>query len=58
VTADIICGKDDLPSLVDAARWLADHIPDAKLAWIPDARHASVLEQPDAALALMRKFLR
>jgi 3-oxoadipate enol-lactonase len=54
----VVCGKDDLPSLIDSARWLADHIPDAKLAWIPGARHASVLEQPSVALALMRNFLR
>ena len=54
----VMCGKDDLPSLIDSARWLAEHIPHAKLAWLPDARHASVLEQPDVALGLMRDFLR
>jgi 3-oxoadipate enol-lactonase len=53
----IMCGKDDLPSFLDAAQWLADHIPDAKLAWLPDARHAAVLEQPNVALAQMRDFL-
>lgn len=54
----VICGKDDLPCFLDAAQWLADHISNAKLAWLADARHAAVLEQPSVALALMRDFLK
>lgn len=54
----VICGDDDVPSFQDAARWLADNIADARLEWIAGARHASVLERPDTALALMREFLR
>ena len=54
----VMCGKDDLPCFLDAAQWLADHIPGANLAWIPGARHAAVLEQPSVALALMRDFLK
>jgi pimeloyl-ACP methyl ester carboxylesterase len=53
----VICGDDDIPSFLDAARWLAATIPDAKLAWLAGARHASVLEQPEEARRLMRDFL-
>lgn len=54
----ILCGDDDVPAFLDAARWLADNIPDASLEWIPGTRHASVLERPDIAVAKMRDFLR
>ena len=53
----VICGDDDIPSFHDAARWLAANIPGAHLSWIAGTRHASVLEKPDQALALMRAFL-
>src|SRR4029077_8524806 len=54
----VVCGDDDIPSFLEAARWLAAEIPQAELAWIEGAKHASVLEQPDEALRLMRSFLR
>jgi 3-oxoadipate enol-lactonase len=54
----VICGDDDIPSFLDAAHWLAGNIRAAELAWIAGARHASVLEKPDAAVRLMRDFLR
>jgi 3-oxoadipate enol-lactonase len=54
----VVCGDDDIPSFRDAARWLASHIRNAKLAWIGRARHASVLEKPEEARGLMRDFLR
>ena len=53
----VVCGDDDIPSFRDAARWLAATIPHAELAWLKGARHASVIEQPDAARRLMRNFL-
>ncbi|HZP75546.1 MAG TPA: alpha/beta fold hydrolase [Pseudolabrys sp.] len=53
----VVCGDDDIPSFLDAARWLAGNIKNAKLAWIAKARHASVIERPAEALALMRGFL-
>ncbi len=53
----VMCGDNDIPSFLDAARWLGAHIDKARLAWITDARHASVLEQPAQALRLMREFL-
>ena len=54
----VVCGDDDIPSFLEAARWLAAEIPRAELAWIKGAKHASVLEQPDEARRLMRTFLR
>jgi len=54
----VVCGDEDIPSFIDAARWLAKNIPDAHSAWIARARHASVLERPKEALRLMGDFLR
>jgi 3-oxoadipate enol-lactonase len=53
----VVCGDDDIPSFLVAARWLAAAIPTAELAWIKGAKHASVLENPDEARRLMRTFL-
>ena len=54
----VICGDDDIPSFLEAARWLTANIKGAKLEWLPGARHASVIEQPDRTIALLRDFLR
>jgi len=54
----VLCGDDDIPSFLDAARWLATHIAEAKLSWIAGARHASVLEYPQDAMHLIRGFSR
>lgn len=53
----VVCGSEDIPEFVEAARWLADTIPDARLEWLPNARHASLLEQPEAFNALLREHL-
>ncbi len=53
----VACGEEDIPSFLEAARWLASSIPNAELAWIAGARHASVLEKPEEARRLMRNFL-
>lgn len=53
----VICGDDDILSFLDAARLLAVSIPDTKLEWISGTRHASVLEKPADAVALLRSFL-
>lgn len=53
----VMCGENDIPSFLDAARWLADNIKDARLAWLPQARHASVIEYPELALKLISEFL-
>jgi 3-oxoadipate enol-lactonase len=53
----VICGDDDIPSFLDAARWLSTHIEGAQLSWIDAARHASVLEQPEFAARTIQSFL-
>lgn len=53
----VVCGEQDVPPFLDAARWLAANIRDARLAWLAPARHCSVLEQPEAFLARLREFL-
>jgi 3-oxoadipate enol-lactonase len=54
----VICGEDDIPSFLEAARWLQQNIANARLAWIPGTRHASVIEKPDEAIRLLREFLK
>jgi len=53
----VICGDQDVPSFLDSARWLAANIGSARLEWLAPARHASVLEQPEAFARLLRDFL-
>jgi 3-oxoadipate enol-lactonase len=53
----VVCGNNDIPSFLEAACWLASIVRDARLEWIPDTRHASVLEKPEDALERMRAFL-
>jgi 3-oxoadipate enol-lactonase len=45
-TTLVICGEQDIPSFLDAARWLGTNIRGARVAWLAPARHASILEQP------------
>ena len=53
----IVCGDQESPAFQDAARWLEANIGDTRLQFLSPARHASVLEQPDAFVALARAFL-
>jgi 3-oxoadipate enol-lactonase len=52
----VVCGDNDIPSFLEAARWLASNIASARLSWIPKTRHASMIEAPERALQLMRDF--
>jgi 3-oxoadipate enol-lactonase len=54
----VICGDEDIPSFLEASRHLSSTIRHATLSWIAQARHASVLERPDAGLQLMAAFLK
>jgi 3-oxoadipate enol-lactonase len=54
----VVCGDDDIPSFLDAARWLAGNISDAELLWIAGTRHASVLEKPQFAVQAISDFMR
>jgi 3-oxoadipate enol-lactonase len=53
----VVCGDQDLPSFLDAARWLAETIPGARLEWLAPAKHASMLEQPEKFSAALLNFL-
>ncbi len=53
----VVCGDNDVPPFLDAARWLAETIPQTRLAWLGPARHASILEQPEAFRRAVREFL-
>ena len=53
----VICGDDDIPSFLDAARWLSANVAGAELSWIPGTRHASVIENSQNAVRTMKTFL-
>ena len=42
----VVCGADDAPPFVAAARDLGERLPEARVVWLSPARHAGVLEQP------------
>jgi 3-oxoadipate enol-lactonase len=52
----VVCGDNDIASFLDAACWLSANIPNARLAWLPKTRHASIIEAPERALQLMREL--
>jgi pimeloyl-ACP methyl ester carboxylesterase len=53
----VLCGDSDMPPFLDAARWLAENVPQARLDWRGPARRASILEQPEAFRRAVREFL-
>jgi 3-oxoadipate enol-lactonase len=53
----VICGKQDIPSFIDAAHQLQSEIAGSELIWLEPARHASILEQPDAFTRALSSFL-
>ena len=53
----VICGDQEQPPFQQAARFLQDNIKGARLEYLSPAKHASVLEQPQAFQKLMRDFL-
>jgi 3-oxoadipate enol-lactonase len=53
----IVCGDQEMPPFLDAARWLEANIRGARLQWLSPARHASVLQQPEAFVRAASKFL-
>jgi hypothetical protein len=53
----VLCGDSESTAFLDAADWLAANIRGAKLAHVPHAAHASVLEQPGWTEAVLRQFL-
>ena len=53
----VICGSEESDAFKDAARWLGQNIAGARLEFVPEAAHASVLEQPVVIEGLLRGFL-
>ena len=53
----VICGQQEIPPFLDAARWLEANIRGARLQFLSPARHASVLQQPEAFVRAASAFL-
>jgi len=53
----VICGDQDVPPFIEAAKWLHGQIRGSRLEWLSPARHASPLEQPEAFIRLLEGFL-
>lgn len=58
VPALVIQGERDRLVPMGAARYLAEHLPQARLAPVPGAGHAPFLSHPDAFLEKLEDFLR
>jgi pimeloyl-ACP methyl ester carboxylesterase len=53
----VICGSEERDDFRNAARWLGEHIAGARVEFVAQAAHASVLEQPVVIERLVREFL-
>jgi 3-oxoadipate enol-lactonase len=53
----VVCGREDLPSFIDAAHLLSREIGKAELLWLEPARHASILERPQDFMTALLPFL-
>lgn len=53
----IICGQEDKMTPVQESRYLAENIPNARLALIPEAGHMLMLEKPERVAHLLDDFL-
>jgi 3-oxoadipate enol-lactonase len=53
----VVCGTEDIPEFIEAAKWLHAQIAGSTLEWLSPARHCSILEQPEAFNRLCRNFL-
>ena len=53
----VIAGEHDMPGFVDGSQRMAEAIPGATLAVLPDAAHNPQLETPDAWWATLTTFL-
>jgi 3-oxoadipate enol-lactonase len=54
----VACGKEDRATAPVRSERIAARVPEARLAWLDGAGHASVLEQPGAANDLLVPFVR
>ncbi len=53
----IVCGSEDRLTPEKYSRYLATHLPDARLVLLPGAGHMVMLEQPQATAEAVRVFL-
>ena len=53
----VVDGAEDVPDFRAIARHLAEALPDARAATIPDAAHLPSLERPEAFEDLLLSFL-
>jgi 3-oxoadipate enol-lactonase len=53
----VIVGENDIPDFRAIAERLAQELPDAELAVIPEAGHLPSMERPEETAALVRRFL-
>jgi pimeloyl-ACP methyl ester carboxylesterase len=53
----VVVGADDAATPPYKSQLIAERIPGARLAQIPDCGHSSTLEQPEAVTGLLRDFL-
>ena len=53
----VVCGDQDAPAFVDAADELTAAVAGAEQRWLEGAKHASVVEQPEAFVATLLEFL-
>ena len=53
----VVCGNEDVPDFLVAARELESAIPNARLEWLSPARHAAPLEQGEQFQRAARAFL-
>lgn len=53
----IICGDLDMPGLLRASQWLANALPNATLAMIPESGHSPQWERPELFNSALRRHL-
>jgi 3-oxoadipate enol-lactonase len=53
----VLCGTEDVATVPDRSRTLAERIPGADLVWIDGAGHHSAVEEPAAVTRALEEFL-
>ncbi|MFB3137268.1 MAG: alpha/beta fold hydrolase, partial [Nitrospirales bacterium] len=54
----VVVGQDDVATPPSEAKFMAEKIPHSRLEIIPNAGHASNLEQPEAFNSVLQSFLK
>jgi 3-oxoadipate enol-lactonase len=53
----VVCGTEDVATVPEHSRTLAERIPGAELVWIEGAGHHSPIEEPEAVTRALADFL-